>query len=325
LPGVGSPLLEDHLLKLSRHLAAMTAAVILCVPATRAVADTPETMNGIAAAPSLQSIIQDTGVANRLVAGELLRVLTQEIPAAACHLHHDINAADATANLSDGVAQVGELLAALRNGDIFWGITTAETRRKTIAEIEGLGAAWQPVLAASEALLSDSGDADAMRQAVGMAEILLDQTDRLLATLEGQYSSSAEILRRDVMSIQIAGRMAALNQHMALQACRLVTTGPDSEIAADLAQTALHYENSLRALIFGMEALGIQPPQTVGIAETLAAVEGIWKVNQPDIARVTSGTGLAAEDSELLYYHLTDERVLILDLLYLYQDHSKVH
>lgn len=271
------------------------------------------------------SIIQDTGVANRLVAGELLRAHTQEIPAAACHLNQQINVADATENLTYGMAEIDALLTALLQGDIFWGITTPETRRKTIAEIEGLRAAWEPVQDAAKRLLADPSDADAAAYVIGMADPLMDQTARLVATLDGQYSGSAEILRRDVMFIQISGRMAALNQDMALTTCMLTAGGGDAELGAALAQSATLYHNSLDALRNGMDAMGILPPQTPGIAAKLDEIAAQWRDNRTVIAQVSQGSILRADESHDLYFNLIDERVLVLDLLYLYQDHSKVH
>lgn len=271
------------------------------------------------------SIIQDTGVANRLVVGELLRTLSQEIPAAACHLHNQINSADAEDVLTDGIAQVDELIAALAYGDIFWGITTAEARRKTIAEIANLRAQWAPVLASGRTVLADPSDRAATSLLIGMSDSLYDTTDRLLSTLDGQYSNSAEILRRDVMAIQIAGRMAALNQRIALGACSLTANGQDPELAADLAQTKTIYENSLMALSDGMPAIGLLPPPTPGISEKLAEIKSIWSENEILIARVVAGQDISQEERFDLYYGLIDERVLILDALYLYQDHSKVH
>ena len=103
-----------------------------------------------------QSIIQDTGVANRLVVGEVLRSLSQEIPAAACHLHNGINVSDATENLTYGLDQVDELLDALTVGDIFWGIEGPEERRKTLAQLEYLRAEWAPLQAAGRALLENA-------------------------------------------------------------------------------------------------------------------------------------------------------------------------
>lgn len=272
-----------------------------------------------------QSMIQDTGVANRLVVGEVLRALSQEIPAAACHLHHGVNVTDATDNLTYGLAQVDELLDALTQGDIFWGIEFPEERRKTLAEIESLRSAWAPLQDAGNALLSNPADAAANDQLAGAADIMLDQTYRLLTTLDGQYTSSAEILQRDVMFIQLSGRMAALNQHLALEACILWSEGPDAEVAADMIQTADMYHNSLNALTNGLSAMGILPPQTPGIADKLAEIEQMWLINKPALMGLADGQALTADAKHDLYYNMIDERVVLLDLVYLYQDHSKVH
>ncbi|WP_165606581.1 type IV pili methyl-accepting chemotaxis transducer N-terminal domain-containing protein [Yoonia litorea] len=274
---------------------------------------------------SAGSIIQDTGVANRLVVGELLRTLTQEIPAAACHLHNQINVEDATDNIVYGVAQIDELLDALIAGDLFWGITTPETRRKTLAEIAALREDWVPVQVAATRLLDDPTDLVAASLVYGAADMLEDRTYKLLTTLDSQYSGAAEILRRDVMFIQLSGRMAAMNQHLALEACLLASNGADPEVIEDFNRTISNYQNSLHALSHGYDAMGILPPQTPGIADKLSEIAGVWTQNRKFLDRVALSEPLSETDRHALYYGLIDERVVILDLLFLYQDHAKVH
>ncbi|WP_340425165.1 type IV pili methyl-accepting chemotaxis transducer N-terminal domain-containing protein [Yoonia sp. GPGPB17] len=270
------------------------------------------------------SIIQDTGVANRLAVAGVLRSLTQEIPAAACHLYQDVNAEDARDLLSTGVDQTTELLDALLNGDIFWGVIAPETRRKTITEIEQLRSDWAPIHAASRRLLSDPSQQQDANQIVAAAEDLFDTSYALLTTLDAQYSNSAEILSRDVMSINLAGRMTALNQGMALKACQLWSSDLDPVIAANLKQEMQDYEGSLKALSDGYAAMGILPPETPGLVNTLAEIGQIWDLNRQLLALVAAGEEISEQQRFDLYYNLIDERVLLLDLVYLYQDNSKV-
>lgn len=319
------PNMATFLMRQIFSIKAFMVSVLAIAPMAGAQAETQTAVQDAWLVPvNGTSIIQDTGVANRLVVGEVLRSLTQEIPAAACFLHAGVNVEDATDNLMFGINQLDELLEALSIGDIFWGIEHPEERRKTISEIEALRADWAPVQRAGRALLDDPANAEAAAGVAGAADPLMDRTYRLLTTLDSQYSSSAEILKRDVMFIQISGRMAALNQRLALHAC-LMSKEFDQALATELSATSDMYHNSLHALMEGLPAMGILPPQTPGIAEKLSEIEGIWNVNQPMLALVASCEGLSPAQLHDLYYNLIDERVLILDLVYLYQDHSKVH
>jgi len=276
------------------------------------------------AATGSQEIIQDTGVSNRLAVGEVLRSLTQEVPAAACHLQNGVNVDDATELLTVGLDESDELLNALLQGDIFWGLEFPETRRKTIAEIEELRTDWAPIQEAGRRLLAEpSNQQDAVFVAQA-AEALFDKSYKLLTTLDAQYSSSAEIQSRDVMFIQISGRMTSLNQQMALVACQLWSGGMDAERAEVLKRSMQDYQGSLRALTDGLPAMGILPPQTPGIADKLAEIGGVWEQNRPLLALVAAGEEISDQQRFDLYYQMIDERVVLLDLLYLYQDHSKV-
>ncbi len=215
-------------------------------------------------AGSAQAIIQDTGVANRLTAAQVLLSWTQAVPAAACHLHNQVNVADAAELLAVGDAQVEEVLNALLDGDIFWGIETPETRRKTIAGIEQLRATWAPAQQAARRLLETPTDKDAALILTQASDDLREQTYQLATMLDAQYSSSAEIQARDIMFIQLAGRLVTLNQQMALQACLLWSEGMDQTIADELKQTIQAYNGTLSALSNGLPQMSILPPQTPG-------------------------------------------------------------
>ena len=270
-------------------------------------------------------IIKDTGVANRLAVGEVLRTMTQEIPAAVCHLRNQIDPEDAADLLAVGVEQVDELLDALLLGDVFWGIEQAETRRKTIAEIEALRADWAPIQNASRRVLADYTDQDAAELVFGAADLLMDRTYRLLTMLDAEYSTSAEIQKRDVMFIQISGRMAALQQRSVLDACLLASRGMDPEMVENLTLTMGQYQNSLQALTDGLPAMGILPPQTPGIAAKLEEIRSYWHRNRPVLDMIVAGQDTSDQMRYDLYNRMIDEHVSILDLVYLYQDHSKVH
>ncbi|HEV8034675.1 type IV pili methyl-accepting chemotaxis transducer N-terminal domain-containing protein [Yoonia sp.] len=275
-------------------------------------------------AGSAQSIIQDTGVANRLAAAQVLLSWTQALPAAACHLHNQVNVGDAAELLAVGDAQVEEVLNALLEGDIFWGIETSETRRKTIAEIEQLRAAWAPAQQAARRLLETPTDKDAALTLAQAADDLRERTYQLATMLDAQYSSSAEIQARDIMFIQLAGRLVTLNQQMALQACLLWSEGMDQTIADELKQTIQAYNGTLSALSNGLPQMSILPPQTPGIADKLTEIGRIWVRNQPVLNLVAVDEEISEQQRFDLYYTLIDEKVVLLDLLYLYQDHSKV-
>jgi hypothetical protein len=70
--------------------------------------------------------------------------------------------------------------------------------------------------------------------------------------------------------------------------------------------------------------MGMLPPRTPGIADKLAEIGGIWQQNRPLLALVAVGEEISDQQRHDLYYQLVDERVVLLDLVYLYQDHAKV-
>jgi len=270
-------------------------------------------------------IIQDTGVANRLVAGEVLRALSFEVPAAACHLHANVGSDDARNSIVADLELANALLNALTQGDVFEGIIGAETRRKTLLQLQELQSAWTGLGNAVQGLLDEPADRTGFEMTRDTAGGLPDLAAQLLTTLDAQYSGSAEILRRDVMFIQVAGRMAALNQQIALEACQLWSGPFDAARAAQLKLTMDQYRNSQLALSAGLPSLNLPPPQAPGIVDKLAEIQSYMADGDPLLQLVAVGEEIDLAQRERLYADLVEAQIAILDLLYLYQDHSKVH
>ena len=215
------------------------------------------------------SFVDDTGAANRIIAGDLLRTLSQEIPAAVCHLHNDIDVEEATALLASSVARFDATILALLNGNESMGIIGGETRRKTIAELENLIVDWAPIHDAALAVITDPTDATAAAIVYGSTDTMFEKTYHLLSNLEGEYAIPTEVLQADIMLLEVSGRMAAMTQRMAYEACRIWSGETSDELVSDLEMTVQVFEASMNALRGGLPELGIQPAPTPEISAGL--------------------------------------------------------
>ncbi|MCK0095798.1 type IV pili methyl-accepting chemotaxis transducer N-terminal domain-containing protein [Yoonia sp. F2084L] len=271
----------------------------------------------------LSELLHDSGAANRIVAGDLLRTLSQEIPAAACHLHNDIDVEEAEELLVTNVTIFDVVLDALLNGNPEIGIEGAETSRRTAVEIEHMIADWEPIHDAALKVLDNHDDAVALNVIYDAADIMFEKTYHLLSVIETEYSNPTEILQEDVMLLEISGRMAAMNQRLAYEACRVWSHDGDSEMIADLQKSMGIYEGSLMALTNGMPSLGIVPPPTQEIAAKLAEIGDHWEDVHMQLEHVATGDEISEEERFALYHGLVEKLHRIEELEVLYQDHSK--
>lgn len=267
--------------------------------------------------------LEDTGTANRIVAGDLLRTLSQEIPAAACHLHNGVAIEEATDLLTTSIAKFDSVTLALLNGNEAIGIIGGETRRKTIVELEMLIAEWQTVRDAATTLLANPTDTDAAEIVYDSSKAMYEKTYHLSTELEAEYANPAEILQSDVMLLEISGRMASMTQRMAYEACRIWSGGTTDYFVKDLTETMDVFFASKVALRSGLPALGIQPAPTPEIAAGLDDITADWKVLSGYLNQVIAGEDVSVELREDLYHELAVKLYKVEAVEVLYQNYTK--
>jgi len=269
------------------------------------------------------SFVEDTGAANRIVAGDILRTLSQEIPAAVCHLHNNVDVAEARELLSYSIAKFDAVSLALLNGNESMGIIGGETRRKTVVELEALIETWEPKRIAAMAVLEDPADAAAAEIVYASADEMLDKTYHLLSELEGEYANPVELLASDMMLLEVSGRMAAMTQRMAYEACRVWSGDGDPHVMEELDKSISIFEASMDALSNGMPALGVLAPPTPEIEANLRDVAADWEMLSGYLDEIRSGADVSLEVREDLYHRLALKLYKVEELEELYQDYSK--
>ena len=269
------------------------------------------------------SLVEDRGAANRIEAGDRLRVLSQTVPAAVCHLHNGVAVDLAATQIVDSLAEFDLLTSALLDGDSILGIEGAEERRRTRMMITDLQAAWAPMRAAAESIVADPTNAVSAKTAYDLATALLDQSYALLSQIEGQYSNPTEILATDTMLLEISGRQSMMTQRLAFLACRMWSGAADANYAEKLQQAGSQFEAGFNALIFGAPGLGVSPPPTEEIAAALDAVAADCATVISKLQNlVATGQKDPAQAAEL--YRILTEKTDEMDMIaHLYAVHSK--
>lgn len=221
-----------------------------------------------------------------------LRMLSQRIPSAACHLNRGIDAANATNILGGATAEFEQILVALELGDPTLNIIAPETRRKTLARIQELRDLWTPFQAAALALADGTADSDDLAYVMTENRALLGRAQLLVEELIEQYSNPNAATRASLMLIDIAGRQRMLTQKMGLETCAIGTEGTAASTSDDLVGTVAVFDASLEALRFGMPQVGINPPPNPAISAGLDEVLADWTRVKPLLQEVASGVSL---------------------------------
>lgn len=242
-----------------------------------------------APAPSATNNIEDIGASERINYSGKLRMLSQRIAVAACNTHAGVAPDQSRQMLAAVAAEFAKIVDALEFGDEDLRIQGAESRRKTLAAIADVRAAWAPVQTAAAALLRDGQDTAAVAAVAASNMALLEAAKRLVSELSGQYSDPTAMLQADAMLVDISGRQRMLSQKMSKEVCQIWSQGGDAETEAALAKTMQIFEVSLLALRDGLASAGIKPAPTYEIRAGLEGIYADWRAVKPTLETVAKG------------------------------------
>lgn len=218
----------------------------------------------------------DTGAAERIEAGDLLRTLSQEIPAAAYHLHNEVEPEESLRLMTEAKLKFVQLLHALEHGDPSMNIFGAEKKRGVLEDIEALKAHWEPMIAELKDLVADHGNDDAFQHVLEENDELFELSAHLLAMLEAEYTNPVELMQLDAIMLDIAGCQEMLTQQILKEACE-IWAGDHSEVHINqLNESISRFEMGTKALHDGMPELGIIPAPTPEIKVGLEEVVADW-------------------------------------------------
>lgn len=268
-------------------------------------------------------LVEDIGASERVEAAALLRVLTQEVSSAACHMTKGVDPEQSRKLLLESKTNFALFLDALQHGNPDLNIIGTEERRKTVMMIEDIRAKWAPVHNAAVRLLDDHSDLDALSMIKAHNEDILAATFDLTSEIAGQYSNPAELLQADVMLLDFAGRQALLTQKMAKIACEIWSGNRGDDRITLLGKTMQTYDLTLTALHDGMPAVGLLPAPTPEIDAALLSARDNWSVIKAELEQLMASDTVSDESKVLLYTHLNEAMYEMEKIEHMYVAHSK--
>ena len=218
-----------------------------------------------------------------------LRMLSQRIPAAACHLNEAIAPDTSRAILENSIAEFEQIITALEFGDTALNIQAPETQRKSLARIHELRENWAPFKAAAEAIIQGQDTKASLTYVLAENMTLLSNAQLVVEQLSKQYANPNSSSRASLMLIDISGRQRMLTQKMAKETCMIASAFGSTATEEDLAGTMRIFEASLEALRFGMPQVGVLPPPNSDISVGLESVFDDWLNVKPLLGSVLDG------------------------------------
>ena len=246
--------------------------------------------------------VVETNAQERINFSGKLRMLSQRIPSAACHLANGIDPEGAQNLLVGAVAEFDQIVTALEFGnDEALNILAPETRRKTLTRIHELHERWDPLKAAAEGLIADPTNAEHTSFILNNNMPVLAAAQLLVEELVKQYSNPNATTRAMLFLIDISGRQRMLTQKVSKESCMLGGPFATDQTLNDLEGTIGIFEASLMALRFGMVEVGVNPPPNDAIFEGLNGVAQDWQTVTPYLDQIRAGETLDEEASVIKF------------------------
>ena len=265
----------------------------------------------------------EDGERYRITVANDIRTDVQRVAVAACYLREDIKTEVSQEALNFYLFEIDVLLDALRNGNINYGIPSAEERPRTLRAMEMFEEAWAPMREAAIAIRDGEDRSSNLGIIAAENPNVLEATERLVSEITGQYFNPTEMVKADSLLLEIAGRQRKLLLRISKESCMLRVGYGDEENQAALAGYIQIFDASLNALQNGMESAGIRQPPTPEIADGLAAIAAKWSVVKPSLDLTAMGEPVdsaAQEDKIFTLYTMLDDMGAVLEL---YQDELK--
>lgn len=266
------------------------------------------------------NIWKDIGASERIDLSGRLHMLSQRIAASTCSLEAGVEPSISKGIIAGSAAEMDRIMNALKNGNPLMKIIGAETDPRVLNSIAKVSDNWTPVRAVLSDMHANGENARGLSLVEAWNEPYFDDASLLVSEISAQYSNPADLLQRDAILVDLAGRQRMRTQMMLKQACETWMGRSDP---AELIATVGVFERTLDALLNGADSVGIAPAPTPAIATSLQAVEADWVQIKPVMASIIQGSPLTANLRTDLYMDLNELLIKSNGIVVKYTQHAK--
>lgn len=234
-------------------------------------------------------------------------VITQRIPMCANFIKLNIEPSRFLTNIADASARFDRVLIALREGDAELKVEP-ETNGEVLEALSAVDAVWPGMRDAVNQIVSNEFVEEAEFNAIArVSSALLFMSENVEKRLVSVYGDSTEKLGI-LISVELAARQEVLTQKMAKEVGNIALNFKPEENRKILTGTVDLYENSLQALLGGVEALTLPPPPE-HIKLALLEEKSRWS----DLGPIIRGIANGDEPGPLELYSIASQEEALLE------------
>jgi len=272
------------------------------------------------AAKVTADIWKDIGASERVDLSGRLQMLSQRIAASTCSLEAGVEPSISKGIMAGSADEMDRIMKALRNGNPLMKVIGVEKDPRVINSINTVDENWTPVRQVIDDLHRSGETQEALATIQEWNVPYFDYASLLVSEISAQYSNPADLLQRDAILVDLAGRQRMRTQMMLKQACEtwMGRAAPD-----ELIKTIGVFERTLDALLNGASDVGIAKAPTPALAKALNEVKDDWGQIKPVMASITQGAELSKDGRTMLYLNLNEMLIKSNGIVAGYTKHAK--
>ncbi len=224
-----------------------------------------------------------------------LRSLSEGVAAATCRANEGVDTENALADLASMRSDYARILDALENGNPTLGVPTAEENPRNLRSLAALKELWAPLEDATGRIADGTVDpADVELIAKSHADLLAAAVI-LASDMSGHYSNPLELAQAEAITLSFIGRQRMLLNRMVRTSCGTLAGNDAFGTTDELQTTADVFDKSLIALRDGMADVGISPPPTDAVRNSLLETYGTWSDKASLVGDIVETGGTTAD------------------------------
>ncbi|MEM6941823.1 MAG: type IV pili methyl-accepting chemotaxis transducer N-terminal domain-containing protein [Pseudomonadota bacterium] len=266
------------------------------------------------------NIWKDIGASERIDLSGRLHMLSQRIAASTCSLEAGVDADISKGIMAGSAAEMDRIMDALTNGNPLMKIIGAEDDPRVMASINRVNDNWQPVRAVLADLHANGTSAEGLSAVRDWNVPYFEFAQLLVSEIAAEYANPADLLQRDAILVDLAGRQRMRTQKMLKQACETLLGRTKAD---ELTQTVGVFERTLDALLNGAPQVGISKAPTPGLDASLRAIDADWQQIKPVMVTITQGGTLTSGSQTALMLRLNELLIKSNGVVTMYTKHAK--
>lgn len=269
-----------------------------------------------------KTLIQDIGASERIDYSGRLHMLSQRIAASTCNMEAGTQTLISKGILAGSADELDRILNAVRNGNARMKIIGEETNPRVLAVLGDIEEQWKPIRANIRVIMDHDAQNGSYKLYDLWNEPFREASNLLVSEIAAEYSDPADLLQRDAILVDLAGRQRMRTQKILKEACHIWKDG-----ATDAEKTRLHttlhvFDKTMNALRFGALG-GFRPAQSETISEALDTMSGYWYDVRPTLLQVADGQAVSEAQVTDIYLQLNELLIQSDRIVGLYSRYAK--